>query len=219
MSDAPEIITAIQTETDAVGRPTYNALDRVYTPTDQGLLIRHSTLKGIQASSLIAPPLVLLLRFRRPIPVMATLAKTTFLLGGTAGFAVGAARTLNMTKVGISSRAERLRESVGQGREDEMAIAGAGIGSALFGYFLRNRVPLPSRLLGGASIGVSLGVLTHLYKNHVDGTFNSTYDGVLGMWQELKAGVVGTDKIPRSEEDKKREVEAGEFWHPGYDGV
>lgn len=92
---------------DAVGRPTYNALDRFYTPSDQGLLLRHSVLKGVQATSLFAPPLVLLLRFRRPIPVLRTYATTSFVLGGATGLAVGMMRTLNMTEAGISSRAYR----------------------------------------------------------------------------------------------------------------
>jgi hypothetical protein len=92
---------------DAVGRPTYNALDHIYTPSDQGLLLRHSVLKGVQATSLFAPALILLLRFRRPLPVLRTYATMTFVLGGATGLAVGTMRTLNMTEAGISSRAYR----------------------------------------------------------------------------------------------------------------
>ncbi|KAL8281457.1 hypothetical protein RQP46_006141 [Phenoliferia psychrophenolica] len=203
----------------AVGHPTYNALDRIYTPSDQGLLLRHSVLKGIQTTALAAPPLILLLRFRRPIPIMRTYATMTFVLGGLTGLTVGMMRTLNMTDAGLSSRAERLRMKVGMGREDEMSIVGAGIGAALGATYFPRRIPLPSRILGGGALGVGLGVATHLLKNHLDGTLDETERGVLGMWEELKAGILGTDKIPPSEDDKKREMEASEFWSPGFEGI
>lgn len=83
----------------------------------------------------------------------------------------------------------------------------------LGGAFFRHRIPLPSRILGGAALGVATGVLTHIAKNHADGTLDSTVQGILGMKAELKEGVNGTDKIPLSEDEKRRrkEMEASDY--------
>lgn len=84
---------------------------------------------------------------------------------------------------------------------------------------LHTRVPIPSAIVGGAALGCAAGLVTHLIKNQLDGRLSQTRQGLLGMYGEVLDAVRGTDQNPESEEDRRTEKEAAEYWSPKFEGV
>jgi len=171
---------------------------------DKRYVVKHTTWKGIQMFSLLAPPILAISAYRRPNFVLhAYLRKSamwTFGAGSIVGAGLGLARLSSVDPEGVSDRAARLRANVGQVRTDDYSTIGAVVGGVTSAAILYGRVPLLlSAVPGGAALGIAGGVLTHLAKSLV-----SKEEISVGMMvEEAKEGL----PLKKVAEEKARENE------------
>lgn len=135
-------------------------------PTTQ--MILHVSLKMAQLTSMAVPPLYLIsslvLRRGRPFSVnqLMRVSIGSVLLASGVGAAMGWGRLRNEPSGAIVDRVERMKVNAGQIRTDDYSLIGAALTGIAVPALLLRRAPLPSLVLGGASIGLGVGVWTHL---------------------------------------------------------
>jgi len=141
--------------------------------TDYNAVIRHSALKGYQTFSLITPPVYIVASLvrRRPFYINRLLRATW--VGGVAGTATGAAlgwaRLRNADAASIKDRKLRIEYNQTQIRNDDYSTIGSVLFAILTPAILWKRASIINLILGGAGIGSSVGVATHLGKSWSEG--------------------------------------------------
>ncbi|GAA5873032.1 hypothetical protein JCM8547_000011 [Rhodosporidiobolus lusitaniae] len=164
------------------------------SPRDQQTVLQHSAMKGLQSFSLLTPPILLLrsLILRRPLSLSASLRSLTlltFVAGpvGGAGLEIGRLYWQRIGEGELREKAQRIRANQGQRRADDYTVIGGVLGSLVLTTLLLRRAPLPWVLGGGASLGSTGGVLTHVVKGYSEGRDTTS----LGMVKEEVKGAVG----------------------------
>ncbi|WWC92852.1 uncharacterized protein L201_007813 [Kwoniella dendrophila CBS 6074] len=124
-------------------------------------VILHSSLRYAQIASMIIPPVYLLRTLvlrRKPFSVRG-LMHTSILwtgLGGLAGAGLGYGESA------VRDRLIRIKADVQQTRSNDYSLISATLAGLLIPAIFLKRAPLPSLVLGGASIGLGAGVWAHL---------------------------------------------------------
>ncbi|OCF35199.1 hypothetical protein I317_02286 [Kwoniella heveanensis CBS 569] len=124
-------------------------------------LLLHSSLKYAQLTSMVVPPLyvlrTLVLR-RKPFSIKGLMH--TSIGGAAVGGVIGAG--LGYGEQAVGRRLERIRSDASQIRTNDYSIISATLSALLIPALFLKRAPLPSLVLGGASIGLGVGVWARL---------------------------------------------------------
>ncbi|KAK6908870.1 hypothetical protein I203_102875 [Kwoniella mangroviensis CBS 8507] len=129
-------------------------------PAETQVLL-HSSLRYAQLASMIVPPIYLartLVLRRRPFSVRG-LMHTSILWTGV-GAVAGAGSGYGESAV--RDRLIRIKADTQQTRSNDYSIISATLSAMLIPALFLRRAPLPSLILGGASIGLGVGVWAHL---------------------------------------------------------
>ncbi|KAL7008900.1 hypothetical protein EMMF5_001647 [Cystobasidiomycetes sp. EMM_F5] len=128
----------------------------------------HVATKMVQATALIAPPTIALRQLYRrnfsPNRWLRSSALWTFGFGIPAGLAMTWARLRNQEDIAIFDRAYRIRNNVTQVRVDDYSKVGALLGALITTTIFLKRASLPYTILGGASLGIAGGTVTHVVR-------------------------------------------------------
>ncbi|WWC65903.1 uncharacterized protein I303_108525 [Kwoniella dejecticola CBS 10117] len=129
-------------------------------PTETQVVL-HSALRYAQIASMIAPPVYLLRTLilrRRPFSVR-SLMHTSIAWTGVG--ALGGAG-LGYGESAVRDRLIRIQSDAQQVRSNDYSIISATLSALLIPAIFLRRASLPSLVLGGASIGLGIGVWAHL---------------------------------------------------------
>ncbi|KAK8849722.1 hypothetical protein IAR55_005057 [Kwoniella newhampshirensis] len=136
-----------------------------YSPRNQVIL--HSSLQLAQITSMIVPPVYLvstLIARRRPFSVRglmgSSMASTFF--GGVLGGGLAWGKMRGEGDLAVLGRVEKLGHDATQVRRNDYSLISAALSGLIVPAIFLRRAPLPSLVLGGASIGLGAGVWTHL---------------------------------------------------------
>ncbi|KAK4686617.1 hypothetical protein P7C73_g3511, partial [Tremellales sp. Uapishka_1] len=139
-------------------------------------MIMHVSLKMAQTASMLVPPLYILTSIVRRNPAkpftisrLMRVSTVGVVAGGAVGAGMGYMRLANEPEAAVLDRTERLAANRTQVRTDDYSLIGAALSGLLVPAVLLKRAPLPYLVLGGASIGLGLGVWTHLVKSYGEG--------------------------------------------------
>jgi len=122
-------------------------------------VLGHTTIKGAQVVSLVAPPVLLALALVRRRPLvdarrfLISNARATWLVGPPLGAALGWARMRNLDDDAIADRAYRLRYNESQKRVDRFFVGGAFAVGAATAAFRPAGLTSIEGFLGGSAVG------------------------------------------------------------------
>ncbi|KAM0787263.1 hypothetical protein ACM66B_006498 [Microbotryomycetes sp. NB124-2] len=129
---------------------------------DRSTVLLHCYYKGVQLSSVVAPPLLLINQLRKrtfsPSQLFRSLTISSFVVTPLIVTGLGYGRMSSVGEEGVVDRAVRLRSNQGQRRVDDKSIIG---GLATTTVFLK-RTSILWTVGGGASLGIAGGVLYHV---------------------------------------------------------
>ncbi|WRT69756.1 uncharacterized protein IL334_006747 [Kwoniella shivajii] len=128
-------------------------------PQTQVLL--HSALRYAQIASMIIPPVYLvrtLVLRRRPFSIRSFMHTSIIGTGLGAGVGVG----LGYGESAVRERLIRIKSDTSQTRSNDYSLISATLSAMLIPAVFLRRAPLPSLVMGGASIGLGVGVWAHL---------------------------------------------------------
>ncbi|KAK4048936.1 hypothetical protein OIV83_004492 [Microbotryomycetes sp. JL201] len=133
---------------------------------DRSTVLLHCYYKGVQLSSIAAPPLLLINQLRKrtfsPSRLLKSLTISSFVVTPLIVTGLGYGRMSGVGDEGVQDRAVRLRSNQGQRSVDDKSIIGGVLGAlATTTVFLR-RASILWTVGGGASLGIAGGVLYHV---------------------------------------------------------
>ncbi|WWC73645.1 uncharacterized protein I206_107617 [Kwoniella pini CBS 10737] len=142
-------------------------------------VVLHSALRYAQIASMIIPPVYLirtLVLRRKPFSVRGLMHNS---IAWTGVGAIGGAG-LGYGESAVRDRLVRIKSDAQQVRSNDYSIISATLSALLIPAIFLRRAPLPSLVLGGASIGLGIGVWAHLGER-------------LGKGEKVKVGDVTGD--------------------------